>query len=141
MLEKTVVDAPSYMGRFGWERIGSGDFAVPVIIRSNNIRYSPTRIVEQEIIKKYGALPKNIFLCIRLSSFYLTAVEAKLLNQINFNHCGSRYGEEFFGIKDTILSATDIKELSRFLNVSQTIFTEGLMRVLPHLSGMKRNPL
>lgn len=126
------IDNPSYAGQFGWERIGQDDFSIPVIVRSQDdgdIRYSPVRIVEQEIIKKYESLPQGVFQCITLKSFYLTAIEAKLLNNINFNHCNTRYGETFFSQRDVIISAADVKELSRFLNISHEIFTQNISKV------------
>lgn len=129
MTNQKAIDSPSYSGQFGWEKIGTEDFAIPVIVRSNGIRYSPVRIVEQEIIKKYDSLPQSIFQCITLKSFYLTANEARLLNDINFNHCNARYGETFFTTKDVIISSADVKELSRYLNISHEIFSRDLSRV------------
>lgn len=142
MTNQRTIDAPSLKCQFGWERIGNEDFAIPVIIRSNGIRYSPVRIVEQEIIKRYDTLPQNVFQCITLKSFYLTAAEAKLLNDINFNHCNNRYGEAFFGIKDVIISAADVKELSRFLNISHEIFSRDLTKVAANFGVIKlsKNP-
>lgn len=136
MINHKTIDAPSMMGQFGWERIGSGDLAIPVIIR-HDVRYSPVRIVEQEIIKKYEAIPQAVFLCITLKSFYLTLSEAKLLNNINFNHCNNRYGEVFFDTKDVIISAFDVKELSRFLNITHDIFTQDLSKVAPKLGVIR----
>lgn len=123
------IDAPSHSGQFGWERIGSGDFAIPVILRSSGVRYSPVRIVEQEIIKNYTAIPKSVFESITLKSYYMTPCEASLLNNINFNHCNNRYGDAFFTVKDVIISAADVKELSRFLNISHEVFTRDLSTV------------
>lgn len=136
--QKTI-DAPSYTNQFGWEKI-SEDEAIPVIIRSNNIRYSPVRIVEQEIIKKFDTLPQTVFQCITLKSFYLTSIEAKLLNNINFNHCNNRYGEEFFGAKDVIISAADVKELERYLRISSEIFSHDLLKNSQSLGIVKMTP-
>lgn len=134
--QKVTIDAPSVLGQFGWERIGSDDLAIPVIVRSER-RYSPVRIVEQEIIKKYEALPQNIFQCITLKSFKLTSVEAKFLNNINFNHCNGRYGEVFFTQHDVIISAEDVKELSRFLNIALEVFTKGLQDLTSKLGAVR----
>jgi len=121
--------------------MGPGEeLAVPVIVRSNGIRYSPVRIVEQEIIKKYDVLPQAIFQCITLKSFYLTASEAKLLNLINFNHSNNRYGEAFFSTKDVIISASDVRELSRFLNISHEIFTKDLSQSDAKLGIVRLTP-
>lgn len=133
MMNTNKIDAPSYAGQFGWERIGSEEFAIPVIVRSNVGRFSPVRIVEQEIIKKYDSLPQSVFQIITLKSFYLTSVEAKLLNDINFNHSNNRYGDGFFTVKDVIISAADVKEISRFLNLSHTVFTQDLTQVSDRL--------
>lgn len=131
MLEKAV-DGPSYRGQFGWEQVGTSDLAVPVIVRTNGVRYAPVKIVEQEIIKKYESLPPSVFGCITLKSFYLTAMEAKLLNEINYNHCNNRYGETYFCVKDVIISASDVKELSRYLNISHEVFCKDMAKVGPH---------
>lgn len=129
MTNQKTIDAPSYAGQFGWEKIGTEEFAVPVIVRNNSVRYSPVRIVEQEIIKKYDLLPQTVFQVITLKSFFLTNIEAKLLNNINFNHCNLRYGELNFTSKDVIISAPDVRELSRFLNLSHHVFTNDLVEV------------
>lgn len=137
MTNQKAIDAPSFRDQFGWEKIGREDFAIPVIVRTNCIRYSPVRIVEQEIIKRYDSLPQMVFSCITLKSFYLTAVEARLLNDINFNHCNNRYGEAFFSTKDVIISVGDVKELSRFLNISNEIFTNDLSSVATNFGVIK----
>lgn len=126
MTNHLAIDGPSLDGKFGWEKIGSEGLAIPVILRSNNVRYSPVRVVEQEIIKKFEGLPHGVFQCITLKSFYLTTTESKLMNVINYNHCNNHYGESLFSTKDVIISATDTKDLLRFLNVSHKIFTEDL---------------
>lgn len=137
MTNQKAIDSPSFTGQFGWEKIGTEEFAIPVIIRINGVRYSPVRIVEQEIIKKYDALPQSVFQCITLKSFYLTACEAKLLNDINFNHCNNRYGETFFCTKDVIISAGDVKELSRYLNISHEVFSRDLSRIAANFGVIK----
>lgn len=131
--EKTTIDEPSTKNQFGWQRIGTGELAIPVIVRSNGARYAPVRIVEQEIIKKYETLPQNVFQCITLKSFLLTAIEAKLLNNINFNHCNSRYGEAFFTSREVIIHSDDVIELSRFLNISLEIYSKDLRALAPKL--------
>lgn len=131
------LDYPSRTGQFGWERIGQEDFAVPVIVRANNIRYSPVKIVEQEIIKKYSNLPQSVFQCIHLKSFYMTSYEAKLINLINIDHCNHRYGEYFYNSKDVVISASDVKDLSRFLNVSTAIFSNDLHKVSANFGVIK----
>lgn len=131
------VDGPSQLGKFGWERVGSENLAVPVIIRCDGVRYSPVRIVEQEIIRKYYTLSHQVFPCITLKSFYLTSVEAKLLNNVNFNHCESRYGDAFFTPKDVVISAEDVKGISRFLNISNIIFNKDLTQVSDRLGVLR----
>lgn len=131
------VDGPSQMGKFGWERIGTENLAVPVIVRCDGVRYSPVRIVEQEIIRKYYNLSHQVFPCITLKSFYLTSVEAKLLNNINFNHCDSRYGDTFFTSKDVVISADDVRGISRFLNISNIVFNKGLTQVCDRLGVIR----
>lgn len=129
MTNQHSIDAPSIRGQFGWEKIGETDYALPVIVRSNNVRYSPVRIVEQEIIKKFDALPQTVFQCITLKSFYLTPIEAKHLNHINYNHCDRRYGELCFTQRDVIISATDVTELNRYLNLAHMAFNVDLAQI------------
>lgn len=125
--ELSSVDEPSLFGQFGWERIGPNDtIALPVILRSDGVRYCAVKMVEQEIIRKFEDLPQAVFQCIVIRSFYLTLNEAKLLSAINFNHCNHHYGESFFTPKDVILSASDVKALLRFLNISHRIFNNEL---------------
>lgn len=123
MTNQKGVDTPSQQNKFGWVSIGD-DLSIPVIIRSNGVRYCPTRIVEQVIIKKYSALPQNVFTCITLKSFYLTQSEARLMTDINVNHCDQYYGADFFSIQDVIISANDVKQLSRYLNVAKRMYTK-----------------
>lgn len=122
MTNHKSIDGPSVKSQFGWELIGSEQLPIPVILRNNDIRYCPVRIVEQEIIKKYDSLPQSVFQCITLKSFYITAAEAKLLNKINFEHCNCYYGETMFGLKDVILSASDVTDLCRYLSISEKFF-------------------
>lgn len=119
---KVVIDTPSVEGRFGWEKLGNDNFAVPVIFRTNDQKYCPVRIVEQEIIKKYDGLDQSVFQCLTLKSFYITPAEAKLLNTINFQHNNARYGEQFFTSKDVIINFEDVRSLSRFLNLSNELY-------------------
>lgn len=128
MTNQKCIDTPSQRQRFGWERIGE-DLAIPVIIRTNNVRYCPTRIVEQVIIKKYATLPQNVFTCITLKSFYLTATEARLLTEINANHCNQYYGADFFSIQDVIISASDVMNLSRYLNVAKKMYSKEMQDI------------
>lgn len=133
-------DSPSQISQFGWERVGNDQLAIPVILRCDGVRYSPVRIVEQEIIKRYENLPHLVFQCITLKSFYLTTTEAKLLNNINFNHCENRYGEVFFNTKDVIISAEDAKGISRFLNISNIVFNKDLTQLCDKLGVIRIQP-
>lgn len=129
MTTNEPIDSPSVQGKFGWEAIVMDTLGIPVIVRSNKIRYSPVRIVEQEIIKKYGSLPQAVFNCITLKSFYVTSNEARLLNIINHYHCNNIYGDSDFYTRDVIISVADVKELLRYLNVSYKLFVEDPSRV------------
>lgn len=137
MTNSKNIDAPSVQGQFGWEQMGREDLTIPVILRSDQVRYSPVRIVEQEIIKRYDALPQSVFQCITLKSYYLTASEAKLLNHINFHHANYRYGKAFFDVQNVIISASDVVDLSRFLNISLHVFKHNLAPFADRLGIIK----
>lgn len=126
MTATPAFDHPSVIGKFGWEPIGLDDtIAVPVILR-NDTRYVPIRIVEQDIIRKYENLPRHFFTCISLESFYMTTNEANLVNTINKVHCDNLYGQDLFSTNSMLMNVSDVKPLSRFLNISYRIFTSDL---------------
>lgn len=117
---KAAIDYPSQINQFGWEKLAE-NFAIPVLLRFHSVRYAPVKIVEQEIIKKYETIPQNVFSIINIKSFYMTTAEAKLMNSINFNHCDAHYGDTFFSARDVMITASDVRELSRFLEVTRKI--------------------
>lgn len=127
MNNKPPIDSASIIGRFGWEKVGqyNSELFIPIILR-DEIRYTPVRIAEQEIIKKFEDLKPEIFRCINLRSFYITQNEAELLNIINMHHCDFRYGDQPFTNRDVIIKTDDVKELARFLNITCKIYCNGL---------------
>lgn len=73
-------------------------------------------------------LPWNVFSCINIKSYYVTENEARLLNDINMNHCDYQFGYETFTTKDVVVSLSDVLTLYKFLESSKDIFTYGLAK-------------
>lgn len=58
----------------------------------------------------------------------MTDNEAKLLNDINVNHCEYQYGYDPFGTKDVVVCLPDVIILYKFLDTSKEIFAQGLSK-------------
>ena len=81
------------------------------------------------MIAKFSAyLPWNVFSCINIKSYYVTENEARLLNDINTNHCEYQYGYEPFTTKDVVVCLPDVNTLYKFLETSKDIFHYGLSK-------------
>jgi hypothetical protein len=83
----------------------------------------------EQVIAKFSAfLPWNVFSCINIKSYYVTENEAKLLNEINGNHCEYQFGCDPFTTKDVVVCLPDVNILHKFLNTSKDIFHYGLSK-------------
>lgn len=110
-------DEESLKGHFGWESFSSGKIHIPYIIRQTE-KYCAVRIVEQKLLNKYlNVLHQDLYNCTSVRSYYITDVEARLLDEINFRHCDQYFGKEKFSMKDLIVRLSDAQKFQQFLEV------------------------
>lgn len=110
-------DDESLKGHFGWESFNSGKIHIPYIIRQTE-KYCAVRIVEQKLLNKYlNVLHQDLYNCTSVRSYYITDVEARLLDEINFRHCDQCFGKEKFSMKDLIVRLSDAQKFQQFLEV------------------------
>ena len=110
-------DDESLKGHFGWESFNSGKVHIPYIIRGTE-KYCAVRIVEQKLLNKYlNVLHQDLYNCTSVRSYYITDVEARLLDEINFRHCDQYFGKEKFSMKDLIVRLSDAQKFQQFLDV------------------------
>jgi hypothetical protein len=110
-------DDESLKGHFGWESFNSGKVHIPYIIRQQE-KYCAVRIVEQKLLNKYlNVLHQDLYNCTSVRSYYITDVEARLLDEINFRHCDQYFGKEKFSMKDLIVRLSDAQKFQQFLDV------------------------
>ncbi|XP_070503246.1 myb-like protein P isoform X2 [Chironomus tepperi] len=115
--EAKPADDESLKGHFGWESFNSGKIHIPYIIRQTE-KYCAVRIVEQKLLNKYlNVLHQDLYNCTSIRSYYITDVEARLLDEINFRHCDQYFGKEKFSMKDLIVRLSDAQKFQQFLDV------------------------
>lgn len=115
--EGKPADDESLKGHFGWESFNSGKIHIPYIIRQTE-KYCAVRIVEQKLLNKYlNVLHQDLYNCTSVRSYYITDVEARLLDEINFRHCDQYFGKEKFSMKDLIVRLSDAQKFQQFLEV------------------------
>ena len=115
--EAKPADDESLKGHFGWESFNSGKVHIPYIIRAQE-KYCAVRIVEQKLLNKYlNVLHQDLYNCTSVRSYYITDVEARLLDEINFRHCDQYFGKEKFSMKDLIVRLSDAQKFQQFLDV------------------------
>ncbi|XP_074650889.1 uncharacterized protein LOC141905770 [Tubulanus polymorphus] len=125
------MDEASARGIFGWTSIV--DVNVPVLFRGKDkIHYVAVRIVETKLLSRYpNVYPQELKEKPPLHSYYVTANEVKLLNEINTHHCDFEYGHEPFTEKDLIVK---LSEFVQFFKVVRDSFPD------EKLKQMKFNP-
>jgi hypothetical protein len=95
--------------------------------------------------------------CVSIQSYYVSEIEARLLNEINVKHCDCQYGRELFTVRDLIINLDDALELIQFLQTCRDklvrkscdpqdrcgFFRIGGESVVPYtvISGIKYVPL
>lgn len=115
--ESKPADDESLKGHFGWESFNGGKIHIPYIIRQSE-KYCAVRIVEQKLLNKYlNVLHQDLYNCTNIRSYYITDVEARLLDEINFRHCDQYFGKEKFSMKDLIVRLSDAQKFQQFLDV------------------------
>ncbi len=108
-----AVDLESAKGRFGWT---NSSVHIPYIYRRDDKKLCSVRVLEQCITKMFASvLRPELSGCVSIQSFYVSDVEARLLNEINVKHCDWQYGRELFTVRDLIISLEDAQELIQFL--------------------------
>lgn len=114
---KPPADEESLKGHFGWESFNSGKVHIPYIIRQSE-KYCAVRIVEQKLLNKYlNVLHQDLYNCTNIRSYYITEVEARLLDEINYRHCDQVFGKDKFSAKDLIVRLSDAQKFQQFLEV------------------------
>jgi hypothetical protein len=115
--EAKPADDESLKGHFGWESFNGGKIHIPYIIRQTE-KYCAVRIVESKLLNKYlNVLHQDLYNCTNIRSYYITDVEARLLDEINFRHCDQYFGKEKFSMKDLIVRLSDAQKFQQFLEV------------------------
>lgn len=115
--EGKPADDESLKGHFGWESFNGGKTHIPYIIRQTE-KYCAVRIVESKLLNKYlNVLHQDLYNCTSVRSYYITDVEARLLDEINFRHCDQYFGKEKFSMKDLIVRLSDAQKFQQFLDV------------------------
>lgn len=98
-------DFQSIKGVFGWTSIDNVN--VPYILRADK-QFVSVRIVEMKLLNRYpNSYPDDLGKHAPLTSFFITPNEAKLLNEINLQHCGGEYGKKEFTSKELIVQLSD----------------------------------
>lgn len=108
-------DEASWKGHFGWDMLGKCH--IPYIYRSGE-KYVAVRMVEVKLLNKYlNYLHPDIYSCTCIRSYYITEIEARLLNEINNRHCDGQFGRDAFTPKDLVVRLSDAYEFYNFLDV------------------------
>ncbi|XP_061720140.1 uncharacterized protein LOC133527244 [Cydia pomonella] len=108
-------DEASWKGHFGWDMLGKCH--IPYIYRSGE-KYVAVRMVEIKLLNKYlNYLHADIYSCTCIRSYYITEIEARLLNEINSRHCDGQFGRDAFTQKDLVVRLSDAYEFYNFLDV------------------------
>lgn len=111
----TAPDEASWKGHFGWDMLGKCH--IPYIYRSGE-KYVAVRMVEIKLLNKYlNYLHPDIYSCTYIRSYYITEIEARLLNEINNRHCDGQFGRDMFTPKDLVVRLSDAYEFYNFLDV------------------------
>lgn len=107
------LDLESAKGRFGWT---NSSVHIPYVYRRDDKKFCSVRILDQCIVKMFAnVLRPELSGCVSIQSFYVSEIEARLLNEINVKHCEWQYGRELFTVRDLIVSLDDALELIQFL--------------------------
>ncbi|KAJ8916128.1 hypothetical protein NQ315_004495 [Exocentrus adspersus] len=121
-------DWPSIQGQFGWEEMDK--ISIPYLTRSGE-KYLSLRMVKQRLLQKYDNwFTDEVRSCFSITALCATTSEAKLLNEINFRHCDTFYGQLEFTIADNIIRLDDVKEMCNFYNFCHLILIERV--AVPH---------
>ncbi|KAH9524819.1 hypothetical protein Btru_027953 [Bulinus truncatus] len=127
-----TIDSESVKGIFGWATVDGT--CIPTMLRRKK-KYVSVRIVERKLLSKYpNTFPDELGKKDPLVSYFITAAEAKLLNEININHCDYEYGHNPFTVKDLIV---DLEEFEEFFKIVKKTFPAD---VLAKIGGELTSP-
>ena len=149
------IDLESAKGRFGWT---NSSVHIPYVYRRDDKKFCSVRVLEQCITKMFtNVLRPELSGCVSIQSYYVSEIEARLLNEINVKHCDCQYGRELFTVRDLIINLDDALELIQFLQTCREklvrkscdpqdrcgFFRIGGESVVPYtvISGIKYVPL
>lgn len=119
-ISETQPDFQSIKGVFGWTVIDRVN--IPYILRKDQ-QFVAVRIVERKLLSHYpNAYPDDLGKHAPLTSSFITISEAKLLNEINLQHCAGEYGKKDFTTKDLIVLLSDFVT---FFNLVKKTFSRG----------------
>lgn len=134
--ETKNIDEESAKGRFGWTSMGK--VHIPYIIRSGE-NYCAVRMVEMKVLNKWlNYLHQDLYNCTNIRSYYITEVEARLLNEISLKHCDYQFGKEQFTSRDLIVRLSDANEFYQFLGHCYHKLVNTLEPDMPNRCGFIR---
>ena len=132
LLESTEnqIDSQSAKGVFGWTTVDS--ISIPFLFRDEK-KFVSVRMVEMKLLSKYpSSYPEELKDRPPLMSHYITVNEAKLLNEINVDHCDYDYGRQPFVQSDLIVKLTDFEE---FYNIVKKNFPDQVLKQMNKAQG------
>ncbi|XP_045456967.1 uncharacterized protein LOC123667003 [Melitaea cinxia] len=105
-------DEASWKGHFGWDTLG--ECHIPYIYRSGE-KYVAVRMMK---INKYlNYQHADLYSFTGIQSYYITEIEARLLNDINNRYCDGQFGSDPFTQKDLVVRLMEAYEFYNFLDV------------------------
>ena len=121
--ESERMTTSSGKGFFGWTTIDEVSF--PYLMRDDK-KFVAVRMVEMKLLSKFpSTYPDELQSKPPLMSHYVNAKEAKLLNEINAEHCGMEFGRQSFNGRDLIVKLEDFIE---FYNIVRKHFPESVSK-------------
>ncbi len=123
MDQENLLDEASVKGIFGWSTVDG--VSVPCLFRGGK-KFVSVRIVEQKLLSRYPSdYPEELKQRPPLLSQFITTSEAKLLNEINVEHCNYEFGTHPFTTKDLVVALEDFEE---FYDIVKKNFPGALFR-------------
>lgn len=98
-------DLTSIQGQFGWIEIGKE--VIPYIMRAGEKYVSDKMVKANVFFQYYMYFTEEIWQYLSVRAYDITAAEAKLLNEINSDHCDYRFGRDKFTVADKIFPLKD----------------------------------
>ena len=123
------LDSASRHGIFGWTTL-DGNVSIPHLLRGvDATKYVSVRMIEMKLLSKYpSTYPEELKQRAPLVSQFVTADEARLLDEINGTHCEYDYGRApFVAGRDLIVRLTEFED---FYRVVKKHFPEDVLQKL-----------